>query len=165
MLSRQVPLVRSPEGRLGADGAILIGTRAGMVDGVAGVAGMVVGAGGTPDGVAGLDRSSGPTSSAISWPSRFGLTPISTPSGLTAICLSGTPYSGPVPITSTAQGMRMVQTIMIFTADTPTLARCERAPRVLSSPKSQAPTKHKPIWPRVAADSRPAGPARPPLAS
>src|SRR3974390_3118933 len=162
MLSRQAPLVRSPEGQLGADGAILIGTRAGMVDGVAG---MVVGAGGTPDGVAGLDRSSGPSSSSISWPSRFGLTPISTPSGLTAIRLSGTPYSGPDPITPTAQPMCMVQTIMILMANTLMLARCERALRVMSSPKSQARSQTKPIWPRVAAASRPVGLACPSIAS
>ncbi len=115
---------------------------------------MADGAAGTAGGAAGLDQCSGRTSSAISSPSRSGLTPTSTRSGVTGIYLYGTPYSGPARTTPTVQPMPMVQTIMTSTVYTHMRARREGAQRVVPAPKSRAQFRTKPIWPRAAAALR-----------
>src|SRR5215475_4037235 len=92
MVARCAPL---PQWAVGANGVILIGAAAG-----------------TEDGAGGPDQYFGPTSSAISWPSRSGLTATTPRSGASAIHSSGMLFSGPVPITP------MDQPITMFTADT-----------------------------------------------
>src|SRR5262245_42020197 len=140
-LLRREPKVRSPERRPGTNGAILTGSPAGAD----GAAGMVA-------GVAGSDRFSGLTSSAISWPSRSGLTPISIPSGHMGIGLCGTPCSGLVPIT-----VRPMDTVraMMSMADTHTVVT-RVVPRVVPAPTSLAQSQTKLTLPRVAVALRPA---------
>src|SRR5262245_45181062 len=94
MVARCAPPLQWAGRAPGANGVILIGAVAG-----------------TEDGAGGQDQYFGPTSSVISWPSRFGLTATTPRSGATAIHSSGMPFSGPVPIT------RMDQPITMFTAD------------------------------------------------
>src|SRR5262245_14799328 len=144
-LLQREPKVRSPERRPGTNGAILTGSPAGA-DGMAdGAAGMVA-------GVAGSDRFSGLTSSAISWPSRSGLTPISIPSGHMGIGLCWTPCSGLVPIT-----VRPMDTVraMMSMADTHTVVT-RVVPRVVPAPTSLAQSQTKLTLPRVAVALRPA---------
>src|SRR5262249_16694278 len=105
------------------------------------------GAGGTEDGAVGPDQFFGPTFSAISWPSRSGLTDITSRSGDTEIYLSGMPYSGPVPTMPTAQP------IMTFTVDTHTVARHEGTLCVMAPQKLQARSQTELIWHRPAAVS------------
>src|SRR5262245_64960913 len=70
------------------------------------------GAAGTEGGAVGPDQFFGPTSSAISWPSRSGLMAITHRSGATAMSSFGMPYSGQVLTTP------MVQATMMFTGGT-----------------------------------------------
>src|SRR5262245_43360784 len=144
-LLRREPKVRSPERRPGTNGAILTGSPAGAAGTADGAAGMAA-------GVAGSDRFSGRTSSAISWPSRSGLTPISTPSGHTGIGLCGTPCAGVVPITFRAMGTVRA---MMSMADTHT-AVTRVVPRVAPRPTSLAQSQTRLTLPRVAVALRPA---------
>src|SRR4249920_3270413 len=130
MLAPWAPLVRWAVAPLGTNGAIRTG-----------------GTGGMEDGAVGPDRCSGPTSSATSWPSRSGLSAITPRSGATEIYSSGMQYSGPVPITPTAQPITM------FTADTHTVTGQERALRAMASRKRQARRQTELIWRRPAAAS------------
>src|SRR5262249_53879174 len=79
MVARCAPPLQWAVRPPGANGVILIGAAAG-----------------TEDGAGGPDQYFGLTSSAISWPSRSGLTATTPRSGATAIHSSGMPFSGPV---------------------------------------------------------------------
>src|SRR5262249_49427861 len=139
------PKVRSPERRPGTNGAILTGSPAGAAGTADGAAGMAAGG-------AGSDRVSGRTSSAISWPSRSGLTPISTPSGPMGVGLFWAPGSGLVAIT--VRPMGTVRAMMSM-ADTHT-AVTRVVPRVAPRPTSLAQSQTRLTLPRVAVALRPA---------